>query len=169
MVTVRPERPEDHDAARVVLSRAFGAGSGEAGLVDALRAEGAHVPELCLVALDGGEVVGHICFSRALLASGHEVLALAPMAVLPERQRAGVGSGLVEAALTRAADTDFPLVVVLGHPAYYPRFGFEPAAGYGVRAPWDVPPEAWMVHPLPAYDPYAQGVVTYARSFDAVI
>ena len=168
MVTIRPERPEDHDAARVVNERAFGAESGEAGLVDALRAEGAHVPELCLVALDGEEVVAHVFFTRALLASGHEVLALAPMAVLPERQRAGVGSRLIEVALRRAAETGFPLVVVLGHPAYYPRFGFEPAAGYGVRAPWEVPPEAWMVHLLPAYDPHEQGVVTYARAFDAV-
>ena len=168
MVTIRPERPEDRDAARRVHERAFGAESVEAGLVDALRAEGAHVPELCLVAVDGDEVIAHVVFSRALLASGHEVLALAPMAVLPERQRSGVGSRLVEASLRHAAETGYPLVVVLGHPAYYPRFGFEPAAGYGVRAPWEVPPEAWMVHPLPAYDPHAQGVVTYARAFDAV-
>jgi putative acetyltransferase len=57
---------------------------------------------------------------------------------------------------------------VLGHPEYYPRFGFVPAAEYGVLAPWDVPSEAWMVHLLPAYDPAARGVVTYAEAFDAV-
>jgi putative acetyltransferase len=168
MVTVRPERPEDFDAARAVNERAFGDGSLEGALVDALRAEAAHVPELCLVALDGEEVVGHIFFSRARLASGHEVLALAPMAVAPERQRAGVGSRLVEASLRRAADTQYPLVVVLGHPGYYPRFGFEPAGGYGVEAPWDVPPEAWMVFPLPAYDAKARGVVAYPEAFDRV-
>ena len=168
MVAVRPERPEDEDGARVVNERAFGPESGEAGLVDALRADGAHVPELCLVAVDGEEVVGHIFFSRARLASGHEVLALAPMAVLPERQRDGIGSRLVESALGRAQATGFPLVVVLGHPGFYPRFGFEPAARHGVEAPWEVPPEAWMVHPLPAYDPEARGLVTYARAFDAV-
>jgi putative acetyltransferase len=168
MDAIRPERPEDLAAARRVHELAFGAGSGEADLVDALRAEGSHVPELCLVAVEGGDVVGHVFFSRARLASGAEVLALAPMAVVPERQRTGVGSRLIVAALRHAADTAFPLVVVLGHPAFYPRFGFEPAAGYGVRAPWEVPPEAWMVHPLPAYDPHAQGVVTYARAFDAV-
>ena len=168
MVTIRPERPEDHDAARAVHERAFGDGSPEGALVDALRAEGAHVPELCLVALEGDAVVGHIVFSRARLASGHEVLALAPMAVLPDSQRAGVGSRLAAAALRRAADTDWPLVVVLGHPEYYPRLGFEPAAGLGVEAPWDVPPEAWLVLPLPAYDPEARGLVTYARAFDAV-
>ena len=168
MVTIRPERPEDHDAVRAVNDGAFGEGSPEGGLVDALREEGAHVPELCLVAVEGDEVVGHILFSRARLASGHEVLALAPMAVLPEHQRSGVGSQLATDALRRAATTDFPLVVVLGHPEYYPRFGFEPAAAHGVEAPWEVPPEAWMVLPLPAHDPAAKGVVTYARAFDAV-
>ena len=168
MATIRPERPEDADGARAVHERAFGADSGEAGLVDALRADGAHVPELCLVAIEGETVAGHVFYSRARLASGHEVLALAPMAVLPERQRAGVGSRLVEASLRRAADTPFPLVVVLGHPEYYPRFGFVPAVEYGVLAPWEVPPEAWMVHLLPAYDQAARGVVTYAEAFDAV-
>ena len=126
------------------------------------------MPELCLVALDGDAVAGHIVFSRARLASGHEVLALAPMAVLPDRQRAGVGSRLAAAALRRAADTGFPLVVVVGHPEYSPRFGFEPAARYRVEAPWEVPPEAWMVLPLPAYDPEARGLVSYARAFGAV-
>ena len=168
MVTIRPERPEDYDAARAVSDAAFGAGSPEGGLVDALRDEGAHVPELCLVALDGDDLVGHIVFSRARLASGHEVLALAPMAVVPDRQRAGIGSRLVREATERARATGYPLIVVLGHPEYYPRFGFEPAADHRIEAPWEVPPEAWMVLPLPAYDARARGVVTYAHAFDAV-
>jgi putative acetyltransferase len=167
MVAIRPERPEDHDAARTLLEQAFGDGSPEGALVDALRAEGAHVPELCLVALDGDEVVGHIFFSRAELASGHEVLALAPMAVAPARQREGIGGRLVEAALDAARATEYPLVVVLGHPEYYPRFGFEPAAASGIEAPWEVPPEAWMALPLPAYDARARGMVTYASAFGA--
>ena len=168
MVTIRPERPEDYDAARAVNEAAFGAGSPEGALVDALREEGAHVPELCLVALDGDDLVGHIVFSRAALASGHEVLALAPMAVVPDRQRAGIGSRLVREATERARATKYPLIVVLGHPEYYPRFGFEPAADHGVEAPWDVPPKAWMVLTLPAHDPRARGVVVYAQAFDAV-
>ena len=122
MVTIRPERPEDYDAARAVHDAAFGAGSPEGGLVDALREEGAHVPELCLVALDRDDLVGHIVFSRARLASGHEVLALAPMAVVPGRQREGVGTRLVREAIDGARATDFPLVVVLGHPEYAPPF-----------------------------------------------
>jgi putative acetyltransferase len=168
MLDVRPERPADHDAARRVHQEAFGPGSPEAGLVDALRASGAAVPELCLVAVDDDEVVGHIVFSRATLGSGHEVLALAPMAVLPERQSQGIGSELVDESLLLAARSHFPLVVVLGHPGFYPRFGFEQAARYGVEAPWPVPPEAWMARVLPAYRDGARGVVTYAEAFDAV-
>jgi predicted N-acetyltransferase YhbS len=79
-----------------------------------------------------------------------------------------VGSLLVEEGLRRAARTDFPLVVVLGHPGYYPRFGFEPAAGLGIVAPFDVPAEAWMALRLPAYGPEARGTVTYADAFGAV-
>lgn len=165
---IRAERDEDHAAVRHLNESAFGPGSPEAGLVEALRANGAHVAALCLVAVDGDEVIGHIFYSRARLESGHEVLALAPMAVLPERQRSGVGKALVEASLALAAQTDYPLVVVLGHPEYYPRFGFEPAAGYGVVCPWEVPAEAWMLLPLPAHRPEARGRVTYAAPFDAV-
>jgi putative acetyltransferase len=74
----------------------------------------------------------------------------------------------VHESLDRAAATDFPLVVVLGHPGYYPRFGFEPGAAHGILDPYGVPPEAWMVHPLPAYAPDARGLVTYAEAFSLV-
>ena len=168
MLEIRGEGPADHDAVREVIRRAFGPDGGEAELVDALRAAGDHVPELCLVALEGDDVVGHIFYSRARLASDDEALALAPMAVDPGAQRRGVGSRLVEESLVRAAKTGVPLVVVLGHPAYYPRFGFEPADRFGVIAPWDVPAEAWMVHPLPGYHPDARGLVTYPPAFDSV-
>ena len=169
MVTIRTERPADHDAVRSVNERAFGASSGEAALVDALRADGAHVPDLCLVAVDGDAVVGHLFVSRARLDSSDEVLALAPMAVAPERQRGGVGSLLVEEALRRAADTAFPLVVLAGHPGFYPRFGFEPAAALGVVAPFEIPGDAWLAYRLPGYRPRARGTVTYAKAFDALL
>jgi putative acetyltransferase len=165
---VRPERAGDHAAARRVHELAFAPSAAEAALVDALRAEGAHVPGLCLVALSGDELVGHIVLSRARLGSGPEALALAPLAVLPDRQRLGVGSLLVRESLASAAATAYPLVVVLGHPRYYPRLGFEPAAPLGVRAPFDVPPEAWMAYRLPAYTPAARGMVTYADAFAGV-
>jgi putative acetyltransferase len=92
MVKIRPEDSDDYAAVRRVLRQAFGPDGGEANLADALRAADVHVPDLCLVALDDQEVVGQLFFSRARLDSGDDVLALAPMAVLPERQREGIGS-----------------------------------------------------------------------------
>jgi putative acetyltransferase len=165
---VRPETGADEAAIRHVHERAFAPSIAEARLVDELRAAGDLVAELCLVAEDDGEVVGHIAYSRARLDSGHEVLALAPMAVLPERQRGGIGSALVRESLELAARTEFPLVVVLGHPEYYPRFGFEPGAAHAILDPYGVPPDAWMVHLLPAHTPEARGLVTYAEAFALV-
>ena len=166
-VGARAERPEDGPAIRRVHEAAFGQPA-EADLVDALRAAGDLVPELCLVAERGGEVIGHIAFSRARLGSGDLVLALAPVGVLPEHQGTGAGSALNSAALELAAGTEFPLVVVLGHAGYYPRFGFRPAAELGVVAPFDVPAENWMALALPAYRPSARGTLRYAAAFDAV-
>jgi len=133
--------------------------------VDALRAGDAYMPELCLVALDGDTVAGHIAFSRAHLDSGHPALALAPVGVLCERQGHGAGSALVREGLQRAAQTQLGLVVVLGTPAYYPRFGFEPAGDLGIEAPFPVPAEAWMAHRLPAYRAEVRGRVVYPPAF----
>ena len=163
---MRPEQPEDFDAIRVVHQRAFDPSPVEAELVDALRDSDAHVPELCLVASGpGGSTAGHIAFSRARLSSGPQVLALAPMAVLPDSQRQGAGAALVTEALRRAGLTDSPLVIVVGHPEYYPRFGFEPAASLDLIAPFEVPREAWMVYRLPTYTPAAHGTVIYPDPF----
>ena len=104
-----------------------------------------------MVALDGDDVIGHIAFSRARLDSGVPVLALGPMGVVPAAQRRGVGSALMRESLRRAAETDYPLVVVVGHPEYYPRFGFERGDAHDIRTSYEVPPEAWMVLRLPAY------------------
>jgi putative acetyltransferase len=107
--------------------------------------------------------------SRARLdESDVELLALAPMAVAPQRQNEGIGSELVREALERAESTTFPLIVVVGHPDYYPRFGFDPASAYGVACPYEgVPPEAWMAYTLPAYEPGTGGMVVYAEPFGA--
>jgi putative acetyltransferase len=167
VIAVRAEEPNDREAIRRVHEAAFGQPD-EADLVDRLRADGDIVPELCLVAERDGVVMGHIAFSRARLDEGVEVLALAPVGVLPEHQGEGAGSALNRAGLERAAATGFPLVVVLGHAGYYPRFGFEPAAPLGVLAPFDVPGENWMALRLPAYRPEARGTVRYAAAFGAV-
>ena len=157
MWEIRPERSEDHDAIRVLHRRAFDPSPGEAALVDALREGGHLVAELCLVA-HTDRVIGHIAYSRARVGE-HDVLALAPMAVLREHQRSGVGSALVEASLERAKRTSFAAVVVLGHPEFYPRFGFVPARPMGIDPPFPAPDEAWMALPL------VRGTVEYAEPF----
>ena len=165
MQTVRPERPADFADIRSVHERAFAPSEEEAEIVEALRACAAHVPSLCLVALLGEAVVGHIAFSRAQLEPAGPVLVLGPMAVLPGHQRQGFGSALVSEGLRRAAETDFPMVVVVGHPAFYPRFGFEPAGALGVTVPVGIPPAAWMAYRPPAYRPDARGTVIFPAAF----
>ena len=166
---VRAETPADFNAIRAVHTQAFAPSETEAKLVDDLRADGALVTDLCLVATEGNAVIGHIAYSRASLDSGHEILVLAPMGVLPAHQRQAVGAQLIGQSMRRAALTDFPLVSVLGHPGYYPRFGFEPARPLGIEPPFDVPDDAWMARKLPRYTPEAKGTVTYAAAFNAAL
>lgn len=165
MIEIRSECPADRAAIHQIHERTFGRPD-EADLVDALRGTDAFLPDLSLIAWDGARLIGHILFSRARLDTGAPVLALAPMAVLPDRQRGGIGGQLIEAGLQRARAGDFQLVIVLGHPGYYPRFGFTPAARYGITAPFPVPDEAWMALPLPNHQPTARGRVIYPAAFD---
>jgi putative acetyltransferase len=148
MLLVRWERPDDLAAVRQVHERAFGRPH-EADLVDALRMRGKAI--LSLVAVEGDRVVGHILFSPVTIESGDRTLSalgLAPMAVLPERQRHGIGSRLVQAGLVECRNARYDCVVVLGHPAYYPRFGFVPASRYGIKSEYETPDEAFMIWAL---------------------
>ena len=171
MTAVRKERPEDVPAIRQVNERAFGQPL-EADIVDKLRrtCEGL----LSLVATDGHRVIGHILFSPATAewpGSLVEGMGLAPMAVLPEYQRRGVGSLLVREGLTILRAASCPFVIVLGHPEYYPRFGFERASRYGLRSQWEgVPDEAFMILVFDAPTlAGASGVVRYRSEFDAAM
>lgn len=167
MIDVRAERAEDRAAIHRVNELAFERAA-EADLVDALRESEAWLPDLSLVAEVDGEVVGHALISLVRLDTGPQLLSLAPMAVLPGHQREGVGSALVREGLERARATDYPLVAVLGHPGYYPRFGFEPARGFGISTPYDAPDEAWMVLALPSYEPSVRGTIVYPPAFEEV-
>jgi putative acetyltransferase len=141
LIEIRDELPADVPGIREVNNRAFGQEL-EANVVDALRSNGA--ASLSLVALVEGGVVGHIMYSPISVGDVTGA-ALGPMAVLPEYQRQGIGSKLIEAGNQKLKDRDCPFVIVIGHANYYPRFGFRPARAYGIQCEWDVPDEVFMV------------------------
>jgi putative acetyltransferase len=146
MLQIRHEDVGDIDSIRELNQLAF-EGDAEAAIVDGLRD---HCNDLLsLVAVIDKRVVGHILFSPATIDTRQGQLhgmGLAPMAVHPEFQHQGVGSQLVEQGMAELRDRGVPFVIVLGHPDYYPRFGFEPASTYGIHCQWEgVPDEAFMV------------------------
>lgn len=171
VTTIRAERPEDISAVRRVNELAFGRPE-EADAVDRLRK--ADIPFVSLVADDGAAIVGHVLFTPAIVeCAGQRVvgMGLAPLAVIPDRQRQGIGSALVRRGLELLRADGSPFVLVLGHPEYYPRFGFERASLHGVTCQWkDVPDAAFMVL---VFDPEAlrgvSGVACYRDEFDAAV
>jgi len=167
-VTVRPETPADAAAIRAVNVAAFPTAA-EADLVDRLRAEGALL--VSLVAEDAGEVVGHVAFSPAALDAcpAARIAALAPMAVVPSRQCGGVGSALARAGLDACRALGCGAAVVLGHPRYYPRFGFVPSVRFGFRSTYDVPDDVFLAQELvPGALAGATGVLRYHFAFAGV-
>jgi putative acetyltransferase len=166
MIAVRDEHPEDEAAIRAVNAAAFGRVT-EGAIVDRLRTEAK--PYFGLVAADGDAIVGHIAFSGATLhcyGAPYPIVALGPMAVLPGRQRGGIGSALVRAGLDACRARGHDVVVVLGHPAFYPRFGFVPSRPAGVMTEYDVPDEVFMIAELsPGALRGRHGVVYYAPAF----
>jgi len=142
---IRAERPDDVAAIRDVNRRAFGQDQ-EGHIVDALRSNGAVL--LSLVATVDRRVVGHIMYSPASIAGTLTGAGLAPMAVDPDHQRSGIGSKLVEAGNRTLAETGCPFIVVLGHPQFYPRFGFQPASERGITCEWNVPDDVFMIKVL---------------------
>jgi putative acetyltransferase len=145
MIDIRLEEKEDHQDIRRVNELAFDQPT-EADLVDALRTN-AH-PHISLVAIIEGRIVGHIFFSPVSIeseTSSFSAMGLAPMAVLPEFQNQGIGSRLVEEGLKKCRELGQSIIVVMGHPNYYPRFGFIPAHLKGLRSEYDVPDDTFMV------------------------
>jgi putative acetyltransferase len=164
---IRPENPEDASRVRHVNETAFGQPA-EANLVDKLRQA---CPESLSLVAEDAAVVGHILFTPVVVErAGRQLLGmgLAPMAVLPDFQRRGIGSQLVRRGLDILRERRCPFVVVVGHPEYYPRFGFERASTHGLASQWEgIPDEAFMVLML---DPDAMagisGVAMYRDEFD---
>jgi putative acetyltransferase len=164
-VAIRQEGTEDLERIREVTTRAFGQPD-EAALIDTLRQEAR--PFISLVATEHDEVVGHISFSPITIGGDPSLdsMGLAPMAVAPEWQRRGIGSQLVRAGLDVCRQQGIGLVVVLGHPEYYPRFGFVVARQMGLSSEYQVRDEAFMVLELsPGALRGRSGLVRYHPAF----
>lgn len=161
---IRAERDGDHAAIRAVNEAAFGTRE-EADLVEALRADGAVL--LSLVAEIDAHIVGHVLFGRMAIETGEGVVpavALAPMAVVPGHQRRGVGSQLVRAGLDAMRGLGERIVIVVGHPGYYPRFGFSSDAARSLDGPFSR--EAFMALELePGALDGVHGRVRYPAAF----
>ena len=166
-ITIRPETVTDDDAIRHVNQAAFGQDA-EADLVDELRANGFAC--LSLVAECEGQIVGHILFSDLQIVSDDqsvEALALAPMAVLPQHQRQGIGTQLVQSGLDRCREDGHRIVIVVGHPSYYPRFGFSPELASPLKSKYAG--EAFMaVELVPGALDGVAGEVKYSPPFEAL-
>ncbi|MET8848164.1 N-acetyltransferase [Amycolatopsis sp. NPDC004625] len=170
---IRRETPADRAAIHAVHSAAFRRDDNEppaeAPLVDELRADGDLVDALSLVAIRDGEVVGHVCCSRARVGEDSAAaVGLGPLGVLPAHQRTGVGSALMHAVLGAADALGHGLVVLLGNPAYYERFGFARADTLSITAP----DPAWGPHfqarTLTRHDPAQAGAFQYAPAFSRI-
>jgi putative acetyltransferase len=170
---IRAERADDVDAIARVVEAAFRSPT-EARMVANIRASSDFIPELSLVAEDHGVVVGHVMVSYVALhdvAARRRVCCLSPLAVVPERQREGIGSALVRDVVERVDARGEPFVVLEGSPAYYGRLGFESSVAYGVRInlPDWAPPEAAQIYRLRNYDPSLRGLVVYPKAvLDAI-
>ncbi|MBN9538764.1 MAG: N-acetyltransferase [Alphaproteobacteria bacterium] len=164
-VVIRERKPADDEAIRRLNDAAFG-GPIESKIVEALRLSRLAAVEL--VAVEADEIVGHILFSALKVTFGEELmptLALAPMAVSPAHQRRGIGSELVQSGLALARQREWWAVIVLGHPDYYPRFGFSAALARPLAAPYSG--EAFMALELvPGALSGTGGKVVYPAAFE---
>ena len=174
---VRKQQADDYEAIRYVYAEAFrsprfrppqdpGSVPSEVGLFEALWEAGDAIPELSFTALTDGAVVGHATASRATVATD-PVVAVGPIGVLPDHQGAGIGSALMDALLAAADVADVPLIVLLGAPRYYGRFGFRPAEELGLIPPEPDWGDAFQARPLTAYTESVTGRFQYASAFSS--
>ncbi|PFY33017.1 GNAT family N-acetyltransferase [Bacillus toyonensis] len=172
MVTIRQEQKNDYRKTEEVVKEAFlneeFSDKKEHELVKRIRECDAFIPELSIVAVDK-EIVGHIMLSEITIEQGVttvDSLALAPVSIAPSHQKKGIGGKLITAALEKAKELGYGSVVVLGHPEYYPKFGFERASQWNIKAPFEVPDEVFMVMELRENTLQGvEGIVQYSSAF----
>ena len=166
---VRVMEPSEFDAVRALSVAAFGGDPAIGPLLDLLRDSWVCEADLSFVAERDGELVGHVLYTHTFLDAPTrlvDVLLLSPIGVRPDRQRQGIGRELITRSLDVIAARPEPLVFLEGHPSYYPRFGFEPAADRGFVAPsLRIPRPAFMVFPLPNCEPWMTGTLVYPDAF----
>lgn len=168
-IVVRQESPTDYPEVYSLNIAAFKQRK-EAKLVDHLRSSKSFIPELSLVACVNDKIVGYILFTKInIVGNGNsaESLALAPISVLPELQRKGVGSILIKEGLNLAKKLGYKSVIVLGHEEYYPRFGFSPTNKWGIKPPFNIPEKFFLGLELED-NAFADmsGTVVYSREFE---
>ena len=168
MIEIRQESQKDYEEVYMTVKTAFETAEHSDGnehdLVVALRNSDSFIPELSLVAVKEDKIVGYILFTKIKIGN-HEEIALAPLAVLPEYQKQGIGSMLIEQGHKIAKQLGYHYSIVLGSENYYPKFGYIPAIQYGIQAPFDVADENFMAIKLNATDTEIEGVVQYAKEF----
>jgi predicted N-acetyltransferase YhbS len=168
-VNIRQEIEKDHVQVYQLVKSAFEgmefADGDEPELVVRLRKSEAFIPELSLVAESAGEILGHILFTKMKIGS-HPSLALAPVAVLPAYHDMGIGGRLIQEGHRLAKNLGYASVIVVGHAAYYPRFGYRRASQWKITAPFDIPDEAFMaIELVPGALDGVSGMIEYASEF----
>ena len=168
ILDIRQEQPTDYEAVYRVVKEAFSdaehTDGDEQNLVVRLRKSKSFIPELSLVAVADEQIVGHILFTRAVV-NGNEVLALAPLSVLPKYQNKGIGQSLIKQGHIIAQKMGYKYSVVLGHAKYYPKSGYVPASQYGIKAPFEVEDESFMAICLNGSVGKLNGVMEYDEAF----
>lgn len=168
MLVIREETPADYEKVYLLVKSAFAlaehADGNEQDLVNDLRKSESFIPSLSLVAEKDGVLAGYILFTK--LRIGEETaLALAPLAVLPDFQKQGIGSSLIKEGHKRAKEMGYRFSVVLGSENYYPKFGYIPASRYGIKAPFPVPDENFMAINLKGDGVKLNAQVIYDKAF----
>ena len=168
MIKIRQENKNDYKEVYNIIKTAFKTAKesdgNEQDLVVDLRKSESFIPELSLVAVKNERIVGYILFTKIKIGE-HEELALAPLGILPEYQRQGIGSKLVEHGHEIAKKLGYHYSIVLGSEKYYPKFGYIPAIQYGIKAPFEVPSENFMAIKLNDTNKEIKGTVKYAKEF----
>lgn len=167
-MTIRKEQPNDFDKVYQVVKTAFETAEqsdgNEQDLVNSLRKSSSYIPELSLVYELNGDIVGHIMFTK-LKIGDHIELALAPLSVLPEYQRQGIGTSLIKEGHRIARSLGYHYSVVLGSERYYPKAGYIPAENFGIKPCFEVPRQNFMAYKLSNNAPLISGTVEYAKEF----